>query len=103
MTPQKIYLTPTGSIISEYDFGFLSYYQQAQCKVYTATEYEPVKYGDYVQMDDRFETVHIWSKEMEEKNAGRWVPTKITKQQYESVLSEQVKRYKETFDFWNPK
>ena len=25
-------------------------------------------YGSYVQMDDRFETVHIWSKELAIKN-----------------------------------
>ena len=28
---------------------------------------EKIKYGDYVQMDDRFETVHIWSEELEKK------------------------------------
>lgn len=39
-------------------------------------------YGKYVQIDDRFETVHIWSKELEEKNAGRWIPKEITEEEY---------------------
>lgn len=49
-----------------------------------------VKYGDYVQMDDRLETVHIWSKEVEKINAGRWKPLKITKEKYEQ---EKAKGY----------
>lgn len=48
---------------------------------------EKVKYGDYVRMNDRFETVHIWSKELEEKNAGRFEPLKITKEEYEKYKS----------------
>lgn len=51
---------------------------------------EEIKYGDYVQMNDRLETVHIWSKELEELNAGRWIPMKITKEKYEY---EKNKRY----------
>lgn len=48
---------------------------------------ETIKYGDYVQMDDRFESVHIWSKELEEKNAGKWNPLKITKEEYDKALA----------------
>lgn len=45
-----------------------------------------VSYGDYVKMDDRFETVHIWNENLETLNAGRWTPTKITKEQYEEEM-----------------
>jgi len=37
-------------------------------------------------MTDRFETVHIWSKELEERNAGRWKPYKITKEEYDKEM-----------------
>ena len=47
---------------------------------------EEIKYGDYVRMDDRFETVHIWSKELEETNAGRWKPFKITEEKYNQEM-----------------
>lgn len=45
----------------------------------------PELYGSYVQMDDRFETVHIWSHELAVKNKGRWTPVVITKSKYEAV------------------
>lgn len=41
-------------------------------------------YGKYVQMDDRFESVHIWSEELALKNGGRWTPIEITKEQYDN-------------------
>ena len=41
-------------------------------------------YGSYVQMNDRFETVHIWSEELALKNKGRWVPILINKSKYET-------------------
>ena len=40
-------------------------------------------YGSYVQMDDRFETVHIWSKELALKNKGRWTPMLISKKKFD--------------------
>ncbi len=46
-------------------------------------------YGKYVQLDDRFETVHVWSKELEEKNAGRWIPKEITEEVYLEELKEE--------------
>lgn len=39
-------------------------------------------YGSYVQMDDRFESVHIWSEELALRNKGRWTPILI-KSKYE--------------------
>lgn len=39
-------------------------------------------YGKHVQLDDRFESVHIWSKELDEKNNGRWIPKEITEEKY---------------------
>lgn len=41
-------------------------------------------YGKYVQINDRFETVHIWSKELALKNKGRWIPKKIGNDKYEA-------------------
>lgn len=41
-------------------------------------------YGSFVQMDDRFESVHIWSEELALKNKGRWTPTLISKAKYEA-------------------
>ena len=41
-------------------------------------------YGSYVQMDDRFESVHIWSKELALRNKGRWTPLLISKAKYEA-------------------
>jgi len=41
-------------------------------------------YGSYVQMDDRFETVHIWDEELALKNKGRWTPKLISKSKYEA-------------------
>ena len=42
-------------------------------------------YGSYVQMDDRFESVHIWSKELAIKNNGKWTPRLISKQEFEQL------------------
>lgn len=33
-------------------------------------------------MNDRFETVHIWSEELALKNKGRWTPIAISKETY---------------------
>jgi hypothetical protein len=41
-------------------------------------------YGNYVQMDDRFESVHIWSEELDLRNKGRWTPQLISKAKYEA-------------------
>jgi hypothetical protein len=41
-------------------------------------------YGSYVQMDDRFESVHIWSEELALRNKGRWTPQLISKAKYEA-------------------
>jgi len=41
-------------------------------------------YGSYVQMDDRFETVHIWDEELALKNKGRWTPKLISESKYEA-------------------
>ena len=40
-------------------------------------------YGKYVQMDDRFETVHIWSEELARKNEGKWTSKEISKDKYD--------------------
>ena len=40
-------------------------------------------YGSYVQMNDRFESVHIWSEELALRNKGRWTPILISKAKYE--------------------
>lgn len=45
-------------------------------------------YGHYVQMNDRFETVHIWNKEVATRNQGRWIPLLITKEKYDSEMKE---------------
>jgi len=34
-------------------------------------------------MDDRFESVHIWSEELALRNKGRWTPILISKAKYE--------------------
>ena len=41
-------------------------------------------YGSYVQMNDRFETVHIWNEELALRNKGRWTPLLISKAKYEA-------------------
>ena len=46
----------------------------------------PLNYGDYVKMNDRFESVHIWSEELEKKAAGKWTPLKISKEEYDEEL-----------------
>lgn len=48
----------------------------------------PDLYGSYVKMDDRFETVHIWTKELAIKNKGRWKPTLISKKIYDQENQE---------------
>lgn len=45
-------------------------------------EMYPELYGCFVQMDDRFETVHVWSVEVARLNNGKWKPKKITEQQF---------------------
>lgn len=49
---------------------------------------EEVKYGDYVEMTDRFNSVHIWSEELEKRNAGRWKPYKITKEKFDEEMKK---------------
>lgn len=39
-------------------------------------------YSQFVQMDDRFESVHIWSEAHALKNKGRWTPIAISKETY---------------------
>lgn len=39
-------------------------------------------YSQFVQMDDRFESVHIWSEVLALKNKGRWTPIAISKEKY---------------------
>ena len=39
-------------------------------------------YGKYVQLNDRFETVHIWCKQLDDKNNGRFIPKEITEEEY---------------------
>lgn len=41
-------------------------------------------YGSYVQMNDRFETVHIWNEELALRNKGRWTPILISKAKYKA-------------------
>ena len=41
-------------------------------------------YGSFVQMNDRFESVHIWSEELALRNKGRWTPMPISKAKYEA-------------------
>ena len=48
-------------------------------------------YGKYVQMDDRFESIHIWNKELALKNNGKWTPIKISKAVYNAEMKH----------FWN--
>jgi hypothetical protein len=43
-------------------------------------------YGKYVQMDDRFETVHIWSETLAVKNEGNYTPKEISKEVYEKEM-----------------
>ena len=39
-------------------------------------------YGSYVQVNDRFDSVHIWSEEVALINKGRYTPTLISKVKY---------------------
>ena len=41
-----------------------------------------IKYGDFVRMNDRIESIHIWSEDLEKFNDGRWTPKKITEDEY---------------------
>lgn len=41
-------------------------------------------YGSFVQMNDRFESVHIWSEQLALRNKGRWTPILISKAKYEA-------------------
>jgi len=34
-------------------------------------------YGKTVRMDDRFESIYIWSEELALKNRGRWIPQEV--------------------------
>jgi hypothetical protein len=43
-------------------------------------------YGQYIQLNDRFESVHIWSEELALKNAGRWTPIKISQAKYKAEM-----------------
>ena len=43
-------------------------------------------YGSYVQLNDRFESVHIWSKEIALNNRGRWIPILITKEKFDHEI-----------------
>ena len=52
------------------------------------SDYKGIIFGDHVQMDDRFESVHIWSKELQEKNAGGWTPKKIDKAVYDEEMKQ---------------
>jgi len=48
-------------------------------------------YGSCVQMNDRFESAHIWSEELALRNKGRWTPLLISKNKYEA----------EKLHYWN--
>lgn len=48
-------------------------------------------YGKYVQLDDRFESVHICSEEKAIKNRGRWTPILISKDTYDRELKFSIK------------
>ena len=57
---------------------------QASCLGAVSFQLFQELYGSYVQMDDRFETVHIWNEELALKNKGRWKPKLISKDKYEA-------------------
>lgn len=42
-------------------------------------------YGKYVQMNDRFESVHKWNEAIATINSGRWIPIEISKEEYEKL------------------
>lgn len=67
--------------------------------------FQTVQYGDYIQLDDRFESVHIWTKEVEQKcNRVRyegslpWKPKKITWEVYEKEINLASKNNEEIKD-----
>lgn len=39
-------------------------------------------YGCFVQVNDRFETVHIWNEELAVTNNGKYIPKLITEDEY---------------------
>ena len=57
---------------------------QASCLGAVSFQLFQELYGSYVQMDDRFETVHIWNEELALRNKGRWTPILISKAKYEA-------------------
>ncbi len=52
-------------------------------------------YGKTVRMDDRFESIYIWSEELALKNRGRWIPQEVIgkKQTAVQLLIEQINPY----------
>lgn len=44
----------------------------------------PELYGSYVQVNDRFESVHVWSEKLALINKGRWTPVLISKVKYDA-------------------
>jgi hypothetical protein len=57
---------------------------EKQCAIHdVSVELYQHLYGKYVQMDDRFESVHIWSEKLAIKNNGRWIPLEISKEEYD--------------------
>ena len=52
--------------------------------VKTIEDEDIVKYGDFIQLDDRFESCHIWTELVEKEINGKWIPKKITKEEYEN-------------------
>lgn len=74
------------SLVNEYWFGITlfvcKFWITINCGAMSFSSTK-VKYGDYVQINDRFESVHIWSEELEKKCGKKWTPEKITKDYYE--------------------
>ena len=66
------------------DIGKTTVTKKEQCNIGVVSfELFQDLYDSYVQMNDRFETVHIWNKELSLKNKGRWIPILISKQKYD--------------------
>jgi hypothetical protein len=40
--------------------------------------------GKCVQMNDRFESVHLWGEQLAIKNKGKWIPEKISREKYQN-------------------
>ena len=49
-------------------------------------------FGKPVSLNDRFETVLIWSLKDALKNEGRWTPKEISQQAYQKALVFQTER-----------